>query len=212
MTIRLCKRELVAVTEPAPDVTELLRAWNAGDQSALERLLPIVYGELRRVAYNHLRREAREHTLQPTALVNEAYMRLVQIKRMTLNDRAHFFALCSRLMRQILVDAARARRFAKRGGGAVRVTLDERLFPSDASTDAVALDDALKALEKVDSRKSRVVELRFFAGLSVEETAALLEVSTDTISRDWKFAKAWLRRELRDGSSTTSGTSSSRER
>jgi RNA polymerase sigma factor (TIGR02999 family) len=197
------------VTEPLSDITKLLQAWNAGDQSALARLLPLVYGELRRVAHNHLRREARGHTLQPTALVNEAYMRLVQIKRMTWHDRAHFFAMCSRLMRQILVDAARARRVAKRGGGALRVTLDERLFPSDASTDAVALDDALKALEKVDARKSRVVELRFFGGLSVEETAAVLEVSTDTISRDWKFAKAWLRRELGDGSSTTSGTSSS---
>ena len=137
------------MTQPLSDITNLLQAWNAGDQRALERLLPLVYGELRRVAANHLRREARGHTLQPTALVNEAYMRLVQIKRMTLNDRAHFFALCSKLMRQILVDAARARRVAKRGGGAVRVTLDERLFPSDASTDAVALDDALKALEKV---------------------------------------------------------------
>jgi RNA polymerase sigma factor (TIGR02999 family) len=199
------------VTKPLSDVTKLLEAWNAGDQSALERLVPLVYGELRRVARNHLRREARGHTLQPTALVNEVYMRLVQIKRMTWHDRAHFFALCSRLMRQILVDAARARRFAKRGGGAVRVALDESRFPSDASTDAVALDDALKALEKIDSRKSRVVELRFFAGLSVEETAAVLEVSTDTISRDWKFAKTWLLRELRDGSSTSSGTSSSSE-
>ena len=197
------------MTEPLSDITKLLQAWNAGDQSALERLLPLVYGELRRVASNHLRREARGHTLQPTALVNEAYMRLVHINRMTWQDRAHFFAMCSRLMRQILVDAARARRFAKRGGGAVRVTLDESLFPSVASTDAVALDDALKALEKVHSRKSRVVELRFFAGLSVEEIAAVLDVSTDTVSRDWKFARAWLRRELRDGSSTTSGTSSS---
>jgi RNA polymerase sigma factor (TIGR02999 family) len=202
----------LGVTEPRSDLTKLLRAWNAGDQSALDRLLPLVYGELRRVAANHLRREARGHTLQPTALVNEAYLRLVRIKRMTLNDRAHFFALCSTLMRQILVDAARARRVAKRGGGAVRVTLDERLLSSDSSTDAVALDDALKALEQVDERKSRVVELRFFAGLSVEETAAVLAVSTDTISRDWKFAKTWLRRELRDRRSTTSGTSSSSER
>jgi RNA polymerase sigma-70 factor, ECF subfamily len=187
------------MTEPPSDITKLLQAWNTGDQRALERLLPLVYKELRRVAHNHLRREARGHTLQPTALVNEAYMRLVQIKRITWHGRAHFFALCSRLMRQILVDAARARRFAKRGGGAVQVTLDERIVPSNTlRTDAVALDDALKALAKVDPRKSRVVELRFFAGLSVEETAAVLEVSTDTVSRDWKFAKTWLLRELRD--------------
>jgi RNA polymerase sigma factor (TIGR02999 family) len=197
------------VTDPLSDITKLLQAWNAGDQSALERLLPLVYRELRRVANNHLRREARGHTLQPTALVNEVYMRLVHINRMTWQDRAHFFAMCSRLMRQILVDAARARQVAKRGGGAVRVILDEKRFPAVASTDAVALDDALKALEKVHPRQSRVVELRFFAGLGVEETAAVLDVSTDTVSRDWKFAKAWLRRELRDGSSTTSGTSSS---
>lgn len=189
------------MTAPAPDITKLLHAWNAGDQSALERLLPIVYAELRRVAHNHLRREAPGHTLQPTALVNEAYMRLVAITRITWQDRAHFFALCSTLMRQILVDAARARRVAKRGGGAVRVTLDERLVPSDVSTDALALDAALKALEQVDARKSRVVELRFFAGLSVDETAAVLDVSTDTVSRDWKFAKTWLLRELRDGRS-----------
>lgn len=187
------------MTAPSPDITKLLQAWNTGDQVALDRLLPLVYEELRRVAHNHLRREAQGHTLQPTALVNEAYMRLVRIKHITWQDRAHFFALCSRLMRQILVDAARARRVAKRGGGAVRVALDERLLPSDESPDAVALDDALKALEKVDSRKSRVVELRFFAGLDVDETAAVLEVSTDTVSRDWKFARAWLRRELRGG-------------
>jgi RNA polymerase sigma-70 factor, ECF subfamily len=191
------------VTEPPSDITKLLQAWNTGDQSALERLLPLVYGELRRVAHNHLRREAPGQTLQPTALVNEAYLRLVQIKRMTWQDRAHFFAMCSRLMRQILVDAARASHFAKRGGGAVRVTFDETLLPSDAlQTDVVALDDALNALEKADPRKSRVVELRFFAGLSVEETAAVLEVSTDTVSRDWQFAKTWLLRELRDGRST----------
>lgn len=187
------------VTEPSSEITELLQAWNAGDASALERLLPRVYAELRRVARNHLRREGRGLTLQPTALVNEAYLRLVRVNRLSWQDRAHFFAVCSRLMRQILVDAARARRFAKRGGGAVRVTLDERLpVASIARPDVVALDEALKALEKVDPRKSRVVELRFFGGLSVEETAAVLAVSTDTISRDWKFARTWLYRELRD--------------
>jgi RNA polymerase sigma-70 factor (ECF subfamily) len=191
------------VTESSTDVTQLLQAWNTGDQSALERLLPLVYAELRRVAYNHLRREMPGQTLQPTALVNEAYLRLVQIKHMTWQGRAHFFAICSRLMRQILVDAARARRFAKRGGGAIRMTVDHDLLPADAPLpDVIALDDALTALEKSDPRKCRVVELRFFAGLSVEETAAVLEVSTDTVSRDWKFAKTWLFRELRDGRSS----------
>jgi RNA polymerase sigma factor (TIGR02999 family) len=189
------------VIEPSSDITKLLQAWNAGDQRALEQLLPLVYAELRRIARSRLRHEPRGNTLQPTALINEAYMRLVQIRRMTWQDRAHFFALCSTLMRQILVDAARARRSAKRGGGAVRVTFDENVFSSDTSSDAVALDDALQALEKIDWRKSRVVELRFFAGLSVEETAAVLDVSTDTVSRDWKFAKRWLLRELRDGRS-----------
>ena len=154
------------------------------------------------MARNHLRHERKEQTLQPTALVNEAYLRLVRIKRLTWHDRAHFFALCSSLMRRILVDAARARRFAKRGGGAVRVTLEEDLLLSHPlRPDVVALDDALKALGDVDPRKARIVELRFFGGLSVEETAALLEVSTDTVSRDWKFAKTWLYRELRDGRS-----------
>jgi RNA polymerase sigma factor (TIGR02999 family) len=190
------------VTKASIDVTQLLQAWNAGDRGALARLLPLVYAELRRVARNYLRREAPGQTLQPTALVNEAYLRLVQIRQITWQDRAHFFAMCSRLMRQILVDAARARRFAKRGGGVMRLTFDEELFPADAPVPAiVALDDALKALEQSDPRKCRVVELRFFAGLSVEETAVVLDVSTDTVSRDWKFAKSWLFRELRDGRS-----------
>ena len=176
-----------------------MQAWNAGDQSALERLLPLVYAELRRVAQNQLRHETPGLTLQPTALVNEAYLRLVQITDMTWQGRAHFFAMCSRLMRQILVDAARARRVAKRGGGAIRVALDEDLLPAGSPLpDVVALDDALQALEALDARKCRVVELRFFTGLSVEETAAVLEVSTDTVSRDWTFAKSWLFRELRD--------------
>ncbi len=190
------------MTEPSSDITKLLKAWNTGDPGALERLMPLVYAELRRVAYNYFRQEKRGQTLQPTALVNEAYMRLVQLKRITWQNRAHFFALCSRLMRQILVDAARARRFAKRGGGATRMPFDENLLPSDdPRSDVVALDDALKALEQIDPRKSRVVELRFFAGLSVEEIAELLAISTDTVSRDWKFARTWLFRELRDGRS-----------
>lgn len=185
--------------KPQSDVTKLLQAWNAGDQTALEHLLPLVYAELRRVARNHLRRETPGLTLQPTALVNEAYLRLVQITDMTWHGRAHFFAMCSRLMRQILVDAARARRVAKRGGGAIRVSLDVDMLPGNSRPDVVALDDALEALEALDPRKCRVVELRFFTGLTVEETAAVLDVSTDTVSRDWTFAKTWLSRELRDG-------------
>jgi RNA polymerase sigma factor (TIGR02999 family) len=191
------------VAERPSDITKLLQAWNAGDQSVLERLLPLVYAELRRVAHNQLRHETPGLTLQPTALVNEAYLRLVQITHMTWHGRAHFFAMCSRLMRQVLVDAARARRVAKRGGRAIRVSLDADLLPAGTPLpDIVALDDALGALEALDPRKCRVVELRFFAGLSVEETAATLDVSTDTVSRDWTFAKTWLFRELRDGRSS----------
>jgi len=186
------------MTEPSLDVTKLLAAWNAGDAQALDRLLPVVYDELRRLARNRLRFEARGQSLQPTALVNEAYMRLVRMKRLQWQNRAHFFALCGRLMRHILVDAARARKFAKRAGG-VRVAIDDALVPAAGhDPDVVALDDALSALETLDPRKGRVVELRFFAGLNVEETAAVLGVSADTVSRDWKFAKTWLYRELRD--------------
>ena len=171
------------MAEPPSAITKLLAAWSAGDQTALDRLLPLVYAELRRVAHNRLRHERRDQTLQPTALVNEAHVRLVHIRRVKWQNRAHFFALCA-LMRQILVDAARARQSGKRGGGRVRVTVHEGLLPSDApGSDVVALDDALKALADQDPRKSRVVELRFFAALNVEETAAMLGVSTDTVSR-----------------------------
>jgi RNA polymerase sigma factor (TIGR02999 family) len=164
----------------------------------------MVYAELRRLARNQLRQERRNQTLQPTALVNEAYVRLVQIKRMKWQDRTHFYAMCSRLMRRILIDAARARRFAKRGGGNIRVEFDEQFLPASAGApDVIALDAALQALESVDPRKSRVVELRFFAGLSVEETSVVLGVSTDTVTRDWKFAKTWLYRELRHERSAT---------
>ena len=188
-----------AETRPARDVTGLLAAWGKGDQGALDRLLPLVYAELRRIARNRLRHERSDHTLQPTALVNEAYLRLVGIKRIAWQNRAQFFAICAQLMRQVLVDAARAHRGAKRGGGSVRVTFDEALVPVEsAPADVIALDDALQALARVDERKSRVVELRFFGGLDGEETT-VLGVSTDTVSRDWKFAKTWLYRELRDG-------------
>jgi len=183
-----------------PDLTALLAEWGRGNPNALDALLPLVYAELRRVAQNQMRHETPGLTLQPTALVNEAYLRLVQITDMTWSGRAHFFAMCSRLMRQILVDAARARRVAKRGGGAIRMSLDEDLLPPGSPfPDVVALDDALQALEALDPRKCRVVELRFFTGLTIEETATVLQVSTDTVSRDWTFAKTWLSRELRDG-------------
>lgn len=185
------------MTEPSSDVTKLLRAWTAGDRRALDQLVPLVYAELRRVARNRLRRERPGQTLQPTALVNEAYVRLVRIRSIKWQNRAHFFALCGRLMRQILVDAARARQFAKRGGGGMRVTVDEALLPSALpAPEVIALDEALTALAQMDARKSQVVEMRFFAGLSVEETAEALGVSTDTVSRDWKFARTWLYQEL----------------
>jgi len=181
-------------------ITQLLRAWNSGDSGALDRLLPLVYDELRRVAHNRLRRERRDQTLQPTALVNEAYLRLVRGKPPQWQNRTQFFAVCARLMRQILVDAARRRDAGKRGGGPVRVTLNEDALTVDSpQPDVLALDEALNALEALDRRKSRVVELRFFAGLSVEETAAALDVSSDTVLRDWKFAKTWLYQELRRG-------------
>jgi RNA polymerase sigma factor (TIGR02999 family) len=189
---------------PARDVTGLLVAWGGGEQSALDRLLPLVYAELRRIARNRLRHERADHTLQPTALVNEVYLRLVGVKSVSWQNRAQFFAICARLMRQVLVDAARAHRGAKRGGGAIRVTLDDAHVRIDGPpAEVIALDDALQALARIDARKSRVVELRFFAGLDGEETAAVLGVSPDTVARDWKFAKTWLYRELRDGRSPT---------
>jgi RNA polymerase sigma factor (TIGR02999 family) len=186
------------VTTPAPaDVTELLRAWRGGSQGAFDRLVPAVYGQLREIARRHLRHERRDHSLQATALVNEAYLRLIDINRVDYHDRAHFFAMAARVMRRVLVDWARARRYQKRGGSAVRVTLDEGLLAvGDRGPDLVALDEALEALAKVAERKTRVVELRFFGGLSVEETAEVLGVSTDTVTRDWNFAKSWLKREL----------------
>jgi len=187
------------VSKPASSssVTDLLLDWRSGNAAALEQLLPLVYNELRRVAQARLRDEAAGHTLQATALVHEAYVRLVDLDRMTLTDRTHFFAMAARLMRRILVDAARARRYQKRGGGAHVVSLDEALTVSpERSREIVALDDALKALAEVDIRKSQVIELRYFGGLSVEETAAALDVSPDTVMRDWRLARAWLLREL----------------
>ena len=178
-------------------VTTLLRAWSDGDDGALERLMPLVEAELRRLARTYMGRERREHTLQTTALVNEAFLRLIDARRVSWQDRAQFVGIAARLMRRVLVDHARARAYQKRGGGAQRVTLDEALsVSSDPTPDVVALDRALEALAAIDVRKSRIVELRFFGGLSIEETAEVLHVSTDTVKRDWRLAKLWLLREL----------------
>ncbi|HEV8483791.1 MAG TPA: sigma-70 family RNA polymerase sigma factor [Blastocatellia bacterium] len=178
-------------------ITELLVAWSNGDESALERLTPLVYDELHRLAHRHMNRERPGHMLQTTALVNEAYMRLVDSGRVRWHDRAHFFAVSAQLMRRILVDVARSRNYLKRGGNAVQVSLDEALLVSpERDLDLVALDVALNALAAIDERKSRVIELRFFGGLNIEETAEVLKVSPDTVMRDWRLAKVWLLREL----------------
>ena len=185
------------------DVSVLLRAWSGGDQTALGRLTPIVYRELHRLAGRYMRRERPGHSLQTTALVNEAYMRLVGYTRMRWQDRAHFFAVAAQVMRRILVEHAR-RHNLKRGADVPHVALDEAaLVGADADVDLVALDDAMTALARVDPRKMQVVEMRFFGGLSVEETAEVLGISPVTVKRDWRMAKAWLYRELADG--TTDG-------
>jgi RNA polymerase sigma factor (TIGR02999 family) len=185
------------VASTAPGVTELLQAWSEGDDVALEQLIPLVEAELRGLARAYMRRERREHTLQTTALINEAFVRLTDARRVRWQDRAHFLGISARLMRRILVDHARHRGYQKRGGGAQRVTLHEGVAAAtEPALDVVALDRALDALKKVDERKSQTVELRFFGGLSVEETAEVLHVSTDTVKRDWRLAKLWLLREL----------------
>ena len=182
----------------AADVTALLLAWGRGDEAALDRLIPLVHAELHRIAVTCMRGERPGHSLQATALLNEAYVRLVDTRRVKWQDRNHFLSMASRVMRRVLVDHARSRRNQKRGGGAVKVTLvDDLAVAYDRGRDLVALDDALTALAAVDERKSRVIELRFFGGLSVEDTAAILHVSVDTVMRDMKLAKAWLLRELR---------------
>jgi RNA polymerase sigma-70 factor (ECF subfamily) len=190
-------REALATSSPGA-VTELLRAWADGDDGALERLTPLVEAELRRLARAYMRRERRGHTLQTTALVNEAFLRLTDARRVRWQDRAHFLGISARLMRRVLVDHARSRGYLKRGGGARRVTLDEGLHGSadPAPLDLLALDRALEALAAIDARKGRIIELRFFGGLSVEETADLLGVSPDTVKRDWRLAKLWLLRQL----------------
>ena len=186
------------IPEPRANPTALLLAWNRGEPDALDALLPLVYEELRRLAGHYMKRERSGHTLQATALVNEVYLRLIEVRQVRWQNRAHFFAMAARLMRRILVDAARARGYRKRGGGASMLSLDEALVvPTEPGDDLVALDDALTALAAVDSRKSQVVEMRFFGGLSLDETAEALHVSRDTVKRDWKMAKLWLLRELR---------------
>jgi RNA polymerase sigma-70 factor (ECF subfamily) len=178
-------------------VTRLLKAWSRGEDAAMDRLLPIVHRELHRLARRYMFGERVGHTLQTTALVNEAYLRLVNAREVNWQNRAHFFALSAQLMRRILVDSARARRDQKRGGGNPKITLDEGLVGAQQKgEDLVALDDALKTFAQVDPRKSRVVELRFFGGLSLEETAEVLQVHPNTVLRDWRLAKMWLKREL----------------
>ncbi len=180
--------------QPTPsEVTRLLKAWSSGKTEALDQLIPIVYDELRAVAARYLRRERQDHTLQPTALVNEAYLRLIDQKQVEWQNRAHFMGVAAQMMRRILVDHAKSSHRAKRGGGVRKVALDEAVAFSDERADElVELDAALTALAAFDERKSRVVELRYFGGLSVEETAEVLKVSEITIARDWKMAKAWL--------------------
>jgi RNA polymerase sigma factor (TIGR02999 family) len=181
------------------DLTALLLEWRGGDHAALDRLVPLVQQELHEIARRCMASERKEHSLQATALVNEAYLRLVNVQRVNWHDRAHFFAMSARLMRRILVDHARARGYVKRGGATRRVTFDEGVLVAEKrSRDLIALDDALKALARVDERKSQVVELRMFAGMTAEETAEILGVSPETVRRDWRLAKAWLFREMQE--------------
>ena len=182
------------------EVSQLLLAWSKGDKAAMDQLMPLVYGELRRLAKQQMRRERAGHMLQTTALIHEAYLRLIDASQVRLENRRHFFAAASRLMRQVLIDLARERGSRKRGGAAEQVTLDEALVVSEQRNEGMlALDEALSALAEVDARKSQVVELRFFGGLSVEETAEALDVSVETVHRDWRSAKSRLLRKLRGG-------------
>jgi RNA polymerase sigma factor (TIGR02999 family) len=179
------------------EITQLLVAWNKGETAALERLTPLVHAELHRLAKHYMEGERSGHLLQTSALVNEAYLRMIHWQSVEWQNRAHFFGLAAQLMRRILVDFARARQSEKRGGEALRISLSEAVgLPQERSADLVALDDALQTLEKLDARQARVVELRFFAGLSLEETAEALSISIITVRRDWSTAKAWLYREL----------------
>ena len=187
------------------EITQLLKAWSDGDAAALEKLVPLVYAELQRIARRYMAQERPGHTLQATALVHEAFVRLVDSGQASFESRTQFFAVCAQAMRRILVDWARSHQAQKRGGQTPPLELDEALVAGkEPGRDLVALDDALKALHAQDARKSKVVELRFFGGLSVQETADVLKVSPDTVLRDWKLARSWLRRELRHGEGSES--------
>ena len=179
------------------DITRLLKAWSNGDEEALSHLMPVVYAELRRIARRHLGRQAAEHTLESAALVNEAYLKLVRGRGIHCDNRLQFFGLCAQIMRRILVDHARNGRYAKRGGDAVRIPLDEEVIgTNERGVELLELDDALASLTKIDPRKGRLVELRYFGGLTIEESAEVLGVARETAKRDWKIAKAWLFAEL----------------
>jgi len=185
-------------TPSSQEITQMLLAWSDGDQAALEKLTPLVYAELRRLAKGYMFGERPGHTLQTTALINEAYMRLIDWKNVRWQGRAHFFGVAAQVMRRILVDFARSRHYAKRGGAAQQVSLDEAVtVHEDRSAELIALDEALKSLAEIDPRKSQVVELRFFGGLNAKETAEALKVSQRTVEREWNSARAWLYRELR---------------
>ena len=190
------------MADPSEQITELLVRWRGGDQVALDALVPLVYSELRQIAQHYLQRERSDHTLQSTALVHEAYVRLLGNKVPQWQDRAHFFGVAARVMRQILVEYARSHQAAKRGGGAYKVTLEEGLqAPQPVDVDVIMLDDALKQLASLDPQQSHIVELRFFAGLSIEDTSEVLGISPSTVSREWTSARAWLHREISRGSS-----------
>ena len=181
----------------AHSVTQLLEQWNSGDREALDQLMPLIYGELRKMAKRYMNQQNPGHTLQTTALIHEAYLRMVKQKEKHFENRAHFFGVAAQAMRHILVDYARARGTGKRGGGVRPISLEEAaLVTQERAAELVAFDDALKELEKLSTRQSRVVELRYFGGLTVEETAMVLEVSSDTVMRDWSMAKTWLHRAL----------------
>lgn len=199
-TVRNQEQETMKDSQDGPakvEVTQLLRAWGEGVDGALEQLAPLVENELHRLAHKYMSRERPGQTLQTTALVNEVYLRLIETQQVSWQNRAHFFAISARIMRRILTDFARSRNYLKRGGGSVHVTWDEAMVvSSEPDADIVAIDAALNLLAEVDPRKSQVVELRFFGGLSVEETAEVLKISQQTVMRDWKFAKAWLMRAL----------------
>jgi len=185
------------MTAPPHQVTQLLRQWSEGDENALARLMPLVHDELHRLAHQHMRRESAGHVLQTSALINEAYLRLVDQPQIRWQGRAHFFGISARLMRHILVDEARKRNAAKRGGSFIQVPLEEaNTIVQEQSANVAALDDALQRLEAIDERQGKIVELRFFGGLSIEETAEVLKISPGTVMRDWTFARAWLRNEM----------------